>query len=182
MTSGRVRELLDIVGDPPGPTTHGARAVMQGNRRRDSAAERGLRSEMHRIGLRFRVDYPVRVDGHRLLRPDVVFTKARVAVFVDGCFWHGCPQHGTSPSSNARYWAAKIELNQARDARQSAALVAGGWTVVRIWEHEPAGEAALRVKRALDRYAARATGAVSSARLTAPATALASGGGTALPT
>jgi DNA mismatch endonuclease (patch repair protein) len=151
MNSPRVRELLDIVGDPPGPTSGSARAVMQGNRRRDSTAERRLRSELHRMRLRFRVDHPVRVEGHRMLRPDVVFAKARVAVFVDGCFWHGCPQHGTAPTANSRYWAAKIELNQARDARQSAALVAGGWTVLRVWEHEPAPEAAVRVRQALDR-------------------------------
>jgi DNA mismatch endonuclease (patch repair protein) len=72
-----------------------------------------------------------------------------VLVFVDGCFWHGCPRHGTSPRTNSSYWAAKIAYNRERDARQTAALEQTGWTVVRIWEHEPAAEAADRVCAAL---------------------------------
>jgi len=146
MSDARVAELLAIVGEPPAPTTPGTRAVMRGNKRRDSSAERRLRSALHGAGLRYRVDHPIRVPGARPIRPDVVFTRTRVAVFVDGCFWHGCPEHGTSPRANARYWAAKIELNQARDHRQEAALRGAGWEVVRIWEHEPPQAATDRVR------------------------------------
>ena len=79
---------------------------MQANRRRDTGPERALRSELHRRGLRFRVDHPVRTGGHTV-RPDIVFSRARVAVYVDGCFWHSCPLHATLPKSNAAYWTPK---------------------------------------------------------------------------
>ncbi len=149
MTDPRVEELLAIVSAPPGPTTSAVRQVMRGNRRRDSSPERRLRSILHSAGLRYRVDHPIVVPGLRSIRPDLVFTRTRVAVFVDGCFWHGCPDHGTSPRANARYWAAKIELNQARDRRQEAALRDVGWKVLRIWEHETPLTAARRVRAAV---------------------------------
>lgn len=139
------RELLDIVGNAPPPSSPEARAIMQRNRRRDTAQEVAIRSALHAMGLRFRVDYPIRCAGGRPIRPDIVFTRARVAVFVDGCFWHGCPTHGRTPKSNTSYWEAKIELNQNRDARQTAALESAGWTVVRLWEHEPVDAAAAAV-------------------------------------
>ena len=89
-----------------------------------------------RKGLRFRVDLPIRVEGHRPIRPDVVFPKRRVALFIDGCFWHGCPLHGTLPATNAEYWVPKIAANRSRDARNTAMLEEAGWTVLRFWEHE----------------------------------------------
>jgi DNA mismatch endonuclease (patch repair protein) len=82
-------------------------------------------------------------------RPDVVFSKARVAVFVDGCFWHRCPQHLTDPRTNSTYWAAKLDRNVARDRRNDAALEAAGWHVIRVWEHESPSGAADRVEAAL---------------------------------
>jgi DNA mismatch endonuclease (patch repair protein) len=76
------------------------------------------------------------------VRPDVVFRRARVAVFIDGCFWHGCPVHGTRPRSNTAYWDTKIARNRARDERADTALTAAGWRVVRLWEHEDPADAA----------------------------------------
>lgn len=91
------------------------------------------------------------------MRPDIVFTRARVAVFVDGCFWHGCAEHGTRPRSNPAYWAAKIEINQTRDRDQTTALERDGWTVLRIWEHEAPAVAASRIATVLQiRQRARA--------------------------
>lgn len=118
---------------------------MQGNRKRDTRPELLLRQELHARGLRFRIDLPVRVDGLRAVRVDIAFTRRRLLVFVDGCFWHGCPLHGTRPRTNAGYWSAKIATNRDRDARQTEALERAGWTVLRVWEHEPAREAAARV-------------------------------------
>lgn len=117
---------------------------MQSQRVRDTAPEMALRRELHRRGLRYRVDYPVLPRR----RADIVFTKARVAVFVDGCFWHGCPEHGTWPQNNAEWWRTKIEANRARDANTDERLRADGWTVVRVWEHEDAPSAAARVEHA----------------------------------
>lgn len=147
----RIEQLRAIVGDPPAATNGAARRTMIGNKRRDSAPEIRLRRALHKIGLRYRVDYPVRVAGMRPIRPDLVFTRARVLVFVDGCFWHGCPQHGRPPRTHSAYWAAKIELNQARDERQTQALTDAGWVVLRIWEHEPLDAAAQAVLVALCR-------------------------------
>lgn len=135
------------------------RRAMQSNRRRDTGPELSLRRELHRRGLRYRVDHPIRIAGHRLIRPDVVFTARRVVVFVDGCFWHGCPDHGSTPDRNAGYWGPKLAANAARDARTTAALAAAGWRVVRVWEHEPPFAAAERVVAAL-----RGVGAAGSSR------------------
>lgn len=106
---------------------------MQANRRRDTGPEMALRRELHRRGHRFRVDYPP-VAGLRC-RADIVFTRALVAVFVDGCFWHSCPEHGTTPRANREWWRTKLELNVARDRRNDTALAQAGWRVIRIWEH-----------------------------------------------
>jgi DNA mismatch endonuclease (patch repair protein) len=122
---------------------------MQGNRRRDTRPELALRSELHRRGVRFRVELPIRVAGFRPIRADLAFTRWSVLVFVDGCFWHGCPRHGTAPRANADYWLAKIARNVARDERQTAALELAGWTVVRVWEHVPPAAAADIVVEAL---------------------------------
>lgn len=117
---------------------------MLGNRRRDTSPERKIRSILHRRGLRFRKDQQVRIADVRT-RPDILFTRARIAVYVDGCFWHRCPDHGTEPRSNTAYWAPKLDGNIRRDRRVDAALAAAGWTVIRIWEHEPPEQAADRV-------------------------------------
>ncbi len=112
-------------------------------RQRDTAPEIELRRALHRRGLRYRVDRAP-IPGMRS-RADIVFGPSRVAVFVDGCFWHGCPVHSTKPSHNAVWWHEKIAANRRRDARVSAALAAEGWVVVRVWEHEDAETAASRI-------------------------------------
>lgn len=139
--------LLREVGYPP-PLNADVSRRFKANRRRDTKPERALRSELHARGLRFRKDLPIRA-GQRLVRPDVVFTRARVAVFLDGCYWHACPQHGTSPQRNSAYWTRKLQLNVERDQAVNAALAAAGWEVVRIWEHEDPIVAAEVVHRLL---------------------------------
>jgi DNA mismatch endonuclease (patch repair protein) len=121
---------------------------MTRNRRRDTRPERAVRRTLHARGLRFRVDYPLRLDA-LAVRPDIVFTRWRVAVFVDGCFWHGCPEHGNVPRRNREYWVPKLERNIARDRRVDDVLQDAGWRVVRAWEHEAPNEIAERVIAAL---------------------------------
>jgi DNA mismatch endonuclease (patch repair protein) len=130
------------------PSSASATAVMKGNRSRDTRPEVLLRSALHRRGLRFRKDYGLRV-GSRLRRVDVAFTRRRLAVFVDGCFWHGCPDHGHTPRRNSAYWQAKLRRNTDRDRETTKALMASGW-VLRIWEHEPLDVAVASVEAALD--------------------------------
>lgn len=94
---------------------------------------------------------PIRVLGERPIRPDIVFTKRRLAVFCDGCFWHGCPDHGVRPDiRNAHYWGPKIAGNRARDVRQAEILGNAGWSVLRCWEHEDPNEIAHRIARRYD--------------------------------
>ena len=95
---------------------------------------------MHRMGLRFRVAVRPVKDVRR--SADVVFTRAKVAVFLDGCFWHGCDEHFVLPRTNRPYWQDKIENNRHRDAETNALLAAAGWTVIRVWEHEDLDQAA----------------------------------------
>jgi DNA mismatch endonuclease (patch repair protein) len=121
---------------------------MKGNRRRDTQPELALRKAMHKRGLRYRVDFPV-AAGSRRVRPDAVFTRQWVAVFLDGCFWHRCPNHGVAPRANSDYWAPKLARNVERDREVDAALGLGGWMVIRIWEHEDAEAAAERVEIAV---------------------------------
>lgn len=102
--------------------------------RRDTAHEMAVRRLLHRSGVRYRVDVPV-VPGSRV-RPDLVWRGRRVAVFLDGCFWHACPDHQHWPKANAAWWRTKIEANVVRDRRADAMLRDRGWTVVRFWEHE----------------------------------------------
>ena len=109
---------------------------------RDSKPELAVRRELHRRGLRYRL-HQKDLPG----RPDISFPGARVAVFVDGCFWHGCPQHGRHPDHNREWWEAKIGNNQRRDRRNRRRLRAMGWSVVRVWEHEDPVRAADRIER-----------------------------------
>ncbi len=103
-----------------------------------------MRSALHRSGLRFRKDAVVTVEGVRI-RADIVFKSKRLAVFLDGCFWHGCPEHGRSPSANRTYWNAKLARNVERDARNNALMRGAGWTVLRFWEHESPDDVAAAV-------------------------------------
>lgn len=124
------------------------RASMQGNRSRDTVPEMAIRKLVHRSGLRYRVS--VRPIPTLRRTADLVFPRARVAVFVDGCFWHGCPYHFRLPRTNTEYWRAKISRNQDRDVEVDRTLSDRGWLVVRVWEHEPPEEAASRIKMAVD--------------------------------
>lgn len=113
---------------------------MRANRSRDTKPELLLRSELHRRGLRYRVNArPIRTVRRSA---DLLFTRQHLAVFVDGCFWHGCPEHYVAPKQNAAFWADKVHTNRSRDARTNELLASAGWTVLRIWEHVPACEAA----------------------------------------
>lgn len=125
-------------------TTDDVRARMSKQRSRDTGIEVALRRELHRLGLRYRVHQrPVRAVRREA---DVVFGPAKVAVFVDGCFWHGCPEHGTWPKRNGEFWRAKIEGNRTRDANTDQVLADAGWLAVRVWEHEDPAAAASRVR------------------------------------
>lgn len=104
--------------------------TMRRVRSRDTSPEMALRRELHRRGLRYSLRR--RLPGS----PDIVFVSAGAAVFIDGCFWHGCPQHCRRPSSNRDYWLPKIERNMRRDRRVDAELKEAGWRVIRLWEHE----------------------------------------------
>lgn len=115
---------------------------------RDTAPERRLRSDLHGRGVRFRLGQVITTQ-RRKVRPDIVFKKAHLAVFVDGCFWHGCPDHCRRPGSNSEYWTAKIDRNSERDRVIDAALASEGWTVMRFWEHQDAAEAAETIERFL---------------------------------
>lgn len=119
---------------------------MRANRRVDTRPERRLRSALHIRGMRFRKDLRVDLETLRV-RVDVAFPKAAVAVFVDGCFWHSCPVHGTQPRANESYWSAKLRRNVERDRRVDEALSLAGWSVLRLWEHELPEEAAERIER-----------------------------------
>lgn len=122
-------------------------ARMSAQRRRDTKPEIALRRELHRRGLRYFVDRAP-VKGVRR-RADLVFPRRQVAVFVDGCFWHSCPQHATFPKNNAQWWTDKLAANVVRDRDTDARLAEQGWTVIRIWEHEDPLVAAERVQKAL---------------------------------
>ncbi|MGQ0846836.1 MAG: very short patch repair endonuclease [Sporichthyaceae bacterium] len=131
----------------PTPSSESVSRRMQNTPTRDTPCELKLRKLLHRAGLRYRVDYRPIKEVRR--KADVVFTKAKVAVFVDGCFWHNCPTHGTWPKANAEWWREKLEGNTARDRNTDERLAEAGWTVVRIWEHEVPEEAATKVIEAL---------------------------------
>ncbi len=120
---------------------------MQRQRRRDTKPELLVRHELHRLGLRYRVDRAV-LPGIRR-RADIVFGPAMVVVFVDGCFWHVCPVHATQPKANADWWQDKLERNVQRDRQTDAALTAAGWLVIRVWEHEDPPVAAAFICRTI---------------------------------
>ncbi|MFD7873786.1 very short patch repair endonuclease [Streptomyces sp. NPDC059766] len=115
---------------------------------KDTNAELAVRRLLHAAGLRYRVEYPV--PGMARRRIDVAFTRAKVAVLIDGCFWHGCPEHATQPKSNAEWWRRKLDRNMARDLETTEHLTAQGWTVLRFWEHEAPEDVATRVKAAVE--------------------------------
>lgn len=131
--------------EPIKQSRDGARLARQ--RTKDTVPELRLRSELHRRGLRFFVHRRLTKGARR--EADVVFPRAGVAVFIDGCFWHGCPEHASWPVNNADFWRDKIEGNRIRDAETDSLLKAEGWITVRVWEHESVQDAADRVEMAV---------------------------------
>ena len=127
---------------------------MQRIRQKNTSAESVLRSALHALGLRYRLHVSVSIKPHRVA--DIVFTGPRVAVFVDGCFWHGCPDHATWPKQNAEFWRAKIVANQQRDRDTDTRLRADGWKVIRVWAHETPHVAASRIAKIIHRRKAKA--------------------------
>ena len=122
-----------------------ARSRMQRQRRTGTGPELAIRRVLHGRGLRYRVDAVLPVGSTRR-RADILFTRAKVAVFVDGCFWHACPLHGTKPKQNADWWAQKLASNVARDRDTDRRLVEAGWASLRIWEHQNPVDAADQVE------------------------------------
>lgn len=133
----------------PSPSSQAVRNRMEAARQRDTAPEMALRSALHRRGLRYRVDVSP-LKGIRRWA-DVVFRPVKVAVFVDGCFWHGCPIHRTWPKANAEFWREKIERNKHRDADTDSQLMEAGWKVIRVWEHEDAEEVADKISQIIQK-------------------------------
>lgn len=115
-------------------STPAVRASMRSNRGRDTAPEMVIRRRLHALGLRYRVSVRPLVNLRRTA--DIVFTRRRVAVFIDGCFWHGCPEHYQAPANNGSFWAAKVVANRSRDLDTDARLREAGWLPLRFWEHE----------------------------------------------
>lgn len=117
---------------------------MRANRKHDTKPEVAVRSLLHAQGFRFRKHYPIKLPD-RTVRPDIVFTRQKLAVFIDGCFWHACPIHGNAPSVNTSYWQPKLQRNVDRDRAVDHALTAAGWHVLRAWEHEDHRETAAAI-------------------------------------
>jgi DNA mismatch endonuclease (patch repair protein) len=141
---------------------------MQSNRSRDTAPEVALRSALHRRGLRFRKH--VRPVPGVACTVDVLFPTERLALFIDGCYWHSCPQHASSPITNGEWWRAKLAATRERDLRNTQTLNDAGWTVLRIWEHEEVEAAATRVSEVLHQIRAQLLGADHVGRIqSAPA-------------
>jgi DNA mismatch endonuclease (patch repair protein) len=132
----------------PRPSSEAVSNAMRGNRKTGSRPEASLRRELHARGLRYRKNPSLRTSVG-VVRPDLTFAGPKVAVFVDGCFWHSCPLHGTTPGTNRDYWKPKLRRNRERDRLVTAALIAEGWVVIRVWEHEPLARAAAAVEMAV---------------------------------
>ena len=125
---------INKLGEIPKPSSEAARNRMRATKSRDTEAEMKVRRLLHAMGLRYFVEKVVINSPRR--KADIVFTRAKVAVFIDGCFWHGCPKHGTSAKANAEFWRDKIQTNKERDLDTNKRLKKEGWLVIRAWEHE----------------------------------------------
>ncbi|MGO1306053.1 MAG: very short patch repair endonuclease [Microbacterium gubbeenense] len=119
----------------PAVSSEHARRTMKANRRRDTSIEVAVRTRIFAAGARYRVDFAPDATNRRR-RADIVFTRARIAIYIDGCFWHGCGAHFTLPKTNVEYWSAKIARNRERDVETTERLASAGWLVLRFWEHE----------------------------------------------
>lgn len=120
---------------------------MLGNKARNTKPELAVRRVLHAAGFRYRVD--LRPVLELRSRADIVFTKKKLAVYIDGCFWHGCPVHATIPKSNADYWVPKLKRNVERDRETTSKLESLGWVVLRFWEHEDVEEIVHSIRRSL---------------------------------
>ncbi|MBD3147552.1 very short patch repair endonuclease [Microbispora camponoti] len=134
-------------------SSEAVRKSMRSNKGRDTRPELALRRAVHALGLRYRV--AIRPVKSVRRTADIVFTKAKVAVFLDGCFWHGCPLHHTVAVTNAGFWAEKVRRTRERDAETDQLLKEAGWRVLRVWEHEDPADAAKRVAILLGKAAKR---------------------------
>lgn len=128
----------------PYPESGASSNAVRANRKSDTKPEKRLRALLHRNGYRFRKDLTIQLPDLRV-RPDIAFTRQRIAVFLDGCFWHRCPQHGSTPRANSDYWGPKLDRNVERDRLVDERLREAGWRVVRIWEHVSPDEASRQV-------------------------------------
>ena len=150
VTAARTAERSETLAQDVDPAVSRRMANTRG---RDNPAERALRSALHKKGFRFRVHYKA-IEGVRRTI-DVAFPSLRLAIFIDGCFWHGCPIHGTWPKKNATFWREKIEANRKRDRDTDGKLKANGWAVIRIWEHEDAEVVTRRIAHSLNARASK---------------------------
>lgn len=132
---------------PVKPSSLGVSARMSRQASRDTAPEVAVRRLLYAAGHRYRLHRPVPGLPRRTI--DIVFPGPKVAVFLDGCFWHGCPEHATQPKANADWWRAKLDRNMARDIETTSRLTEQGWTVLRFWEHENPADVARRVALAV---------------------------------
>jgi DNA mismatch endonuclease (patch repair protein) len=138
------------------PSSPGVSARMSRQASRDTKPEVAVRQLLHAAGYRFRVNARVPDMPRRTI--DIAFTRVKVAVMIDGCFWHGCPVHATQPKSNAQWWREKLDRNMARDRETTEHLAAAGWAVLRFWEHEAPNGAAELVAAAVEQRRAQNEG------------------------
>jgi DNA mismatch endonuclease, patch repair protein len=150
---------MDALGPKPGypfPSSPEAQRRMLACGQRDTAPELAIRTVLFRMGLRYRID--LRPIPSLRRKADLVFTRLKIAVFVDGCFWHGCPQHATWPKANGEFWRQKIVGNRERDRDTDQKLTKVGWLSIRVWEHEDPDKAAARIVRIVRKRQANLTG------------------------
>ncbi|MFF3379631.1 very short patch repair endonuclease [Streptomyces sp. NPDC002680] len=146
------KDAPDLAWEPPAgswASSAARRRNMQAIRSRDTKPERLVRSLLHAEGLRYRVAAKP-LPGLRRTA-DIVFRPAKLAVFIDGCYWHGCPEHYVSPKTNPGYWSDKVARNMARDRDTDEQLKEAGWTVLRFWEHDPAEDCAVKIAATVSR-------------------------------
>lgn len=152
-TPSTPRRVMTSLPPAPPASSLAVRRRMQKQLRRNTAFELAVRSLLHKRGLRYRVDCRVIPTWRR--RADIVFRRVRLAVFLDGCFWHGCPAHGSKPRRNASWWRAKIKRNRLRDAETTERVRRHGWTVIRVWEHQDPQQVATRIAKTVLRLRRR---------------------------
>ena len=165
-SGARTPPIPNAMNSPyPVPTSASATKKMRSNRRADTKPEVSLRSLLHRSGLRFRKDFRIQLPSGRRVHADIAFTRTKTAVFVDGCFWHCCPEHGTIPKSNQEYWVPKLKQNVDRDRATNRELIEAGWKVLRFWEHVSPEAARVGVLSALDKNESQIAHSATSANI-----------------